>query len=470
MTEHRGRILVVDDEGSMRDFLTICLRRAGHTCEAAAGGAEALKRIDNEEWDVVLTDLTMPQVSGMDVLRHAVALPNPPLVIMMTAYASTNTAVEAMKTGAYDYLIKPFNVDEIQLVMQRALERQSLRSENRRLREQLRGAASLEGMAGRSESMLRVFGLITKLAPTRTGVLIRGESGTGKELVARALHNLSERSGPFVAVNCGAIPENLMESELFGHKKGAFTGASTVREGVFVAAQGGTLFLDEVGELSLAMQVKLLRALQEKRVRPVGGDHEVEVDARVIAATNRNLEAAIEAGEFRQDLYFRLNVVPIVLPPLRHRSEDIPLLVERIFTKLNAEMGGRLRAVSPEAMDRLLRYHYPGNIRELENLIERAIALEGSDVLTAEHLPCATQVDSAVEASQAALNAMELNLDRAVADLERQLITTALRKTGGVRKDAATVLGITFRSLRYRLEKLGIEVPRGERDGDDDAA
>ena len=477
-TERRARVLVVDDESSMREFLAICLGRAGHEVATASGGAEAIAKLDRVSdggFDLVVTDLTMPGVGGMEVLRHANSLPEPPLVLMITAFATSETAIQALKLGAWDYLTKPFKVDEILVVVARALERARLGNENRRLREALRGVGHLDRMIGRSVAMQKVFELVRKVAPTRTNVLVRGESGTGKELVARALHNLSERAkGPFVGVNCGAIPENLMESELFGHVKGAFTGASHAREGVFAAAQGGTLFLDEIGELSLSMQVKLLRALQERRVRPVGGEKEIEIDCRVVAATNRDLEAAIAAGEFRNDLYFRLDVVQVVLPPLRHRAEDIPLLVERFFERLNREHGRNLRGVAPEAMERFLQYDYPGNVRELENLVERAVALETADMLSADHLPVASPRTRAGSGLGADLDVAELDedgrvdLDQAVADLERRLIGAALRKSGGVRKEAAKRLGISFRSLRYRLEKLGIEVARGDADIGDD--
>jgi two-component system, NtrC family, response regulator PilR len=461
-----GRILIVDDEQGMREFLSICLTRAGHQCVAVGSGSDAIELLDGRQFDLVITDLTMPGVSGMTVLEHAVALPTPPLVIMITAFATTDTAIEAMKAGAYDYLTKPFKVDEIQVVVARAFERMDLSLENRRLREELRGVHSLDRMIGRSPEMQRVFELVRKVAPTKTNVLIRGESGTGKELVARALHNLSDRAaGPFVAVNCGAIPETLMESELFGHVKGAFTGAAGAREGVFAAASSGTLFLDEIGELSSSMQVKLLRTLQERKVRPVGGDREIDVDCRVVAATNRDLEAAIEAGEFRRDLYFRLDVVQIVLPALRHRRQDIGPLVERFFQRINAEMGRSLRDVAPDAIEWFLHHDYPGNVRELENLVERAIALETTDRLTSANLPPRRAV--AHDAPRAVVPAEGIDLEQAVADLERALITSALTRTQGVRKEAAKLLGITFRSLRYRLEKLGIEVARRESMSDD---
>ncbi len=454
-------VLVVDDELGMREFLEIALRRAGHRVQTAASGAEAVRILSEDTFDLVITDLTMPGVNGMEVLRHACALASPPLVIMITAFASTDTAIEAMKIGAYDYLTKPFKVDEIQMVVRRALERVDLTSENRRLRDELRGVATLDRMIGRSAAMQKVFELVRRVAPTRTNILIRGESGTGKELVARALHKLSERpGGPFVALNCGAIPSDLMESELFGHVKGAFTGARQDRHGMFSEASGGTLFLDEIGELDPALQVKLLRALQERKIRPVGGSSELEVDCRVVAATNRNLEAAIEAGEFRNDLYFRLNVVQIVLPPLRHRREDIPALVERFFERFRHEMGRDLSGVRPEALDWFLSYDFPGNVRELENLVERGVALEGSQELTADHLPPFTP-RAAGEDRHAALPADGLDLDLALTDLERQLIEQALDRSGGVRKEAAALLRVSVRSLRYRLEKLGISVGGG---------
>ncbi len=456
-----ARLLVVDDEPSMREFLTICLSRAGYHAESANDGAQALARLDAESFDLVITDLTMPGIGGMELLRRIATRSDPPLVIMITAFATTDTAVEAMKLGAYDYLTKPFKVDEIQVVVQRALERVDLTSENKRLRDELRGVQRLDGMVGRSAAMQKVFELLRRVAPTRTNVLIRGESGTGKELVAKALHNLSDRSqGPFVAINCGAIPENLMESELFGHVKGAFTGAGSARDGVFVAARDGTLFLDEIGDLSLPMQVKLLRALQERSIRPVGGDRELPVDCRVVAATNRDLEAAIEAGEFRSDLYFRLDVVQVVLPPLRHRPEDITPLVERFFERLTRELGRELDGITPEAMEWFLRYDYPGNVRELENLVERAVALEAGTVLSDANLP--TRGSSrGTRTSFPELGEDGIDLDHAVADLERHLISSALRRTNGVRKEAAKLLGISFRSLRYRLEKLGIQVGSG---------
>ncbi|NVB42251.1 sigma-54-dependent Fis family transcriptional regulator [Pseudenhygromyxa sp. WMMC2535] len=453
----------------MREFLAVCLGRAGHQVTTAKSGADALRILNDDEdnlgYDIVITDLTMPGIPGMEVLRHARERDTPPQVIMITAYATTDTAVEAMKLGAYDYLIKPFKVDEILVVVQRALERRALRSENRRLRDALDGVHTLDRMIGRSEAMQKVFDLVRRVAPTRTNVLIRGESGTGKELVARALHKLSDRAeGPFVPVNCGAIPEQLMESELFGHVKGAFTGAAADRRGVFEIAEGGTLFLDEIGELDVTMQVKLLRVLQERSIRPVGGSKELSVDCRVVAATNRDLEAAVESGEFRSDLYFRLDVVRVVLPPLRHRSEDIPLLAARFFDRFNREMKRNLDAIGPEALDWLLTYDYPGNVRELENLIERAVALESTSMLSAAHFPDRRPQTRTNDVVPERFPPEGLDLDAALADLERSLILAALDQAGGVRKRAAELLNISFRSMRYRLKKLGIEVGRGDDD------
>jgi two-component system response regulator PilR (NtrC family) len=468
-TRIAGHVLVVDDEESMREFLAICLGRAGHRVDVAHDGQAALEWLEQHpgQIDVVLTDLSMPRLDGLGLLERIQGLPDAPLTIMMTAFSTTDSAVRAMKMGAHDYVLKPFDVDEIQLVVARALERRALTHENLRLRDALRGVERMDLMHARSPSMKRVFELVRKIADTKTSVLIRGESGTGKELVARALHRLSDRKDrAFVAVNCGAIPESLMESELFGHVRGAFTGATSDREGVFAAAHGGTLFLDEIGELSPAMQVKLLRVLQERRIRPVGGSQEREVDCRVVAATNRDLEAAIAANEFRQDLYFRLNVVAIVLPPLRHRKEDVPVLAQRFFERFNADMGSRLRGISPEAMQLLLAYDYPGNVRELENLIERAVALEGGDFLSAEQLPNPTPASApTLRPADAGGDAVVfpesgIELERVLEDLERKLIEEALARARGVRKDAAKLLGISFRSMRYRLAKLGIEIGR----------
>jgi two-component system response regulator PilR (NtrC family) len=453
-----GSILVLDDERSLREFLSICLSRAGHKVTAAEDPQVALRTLaSGTPIDLVITDLKMPgPLDGLGVL-DAVKKDHPEIqVIVMTAFASTDTAIAAMKGGAYDYLTKPFKVDEILERVKRALERQALVRDNALLREKVQEPYRLSALLGRGPSMQRVFDLIRKIAGAKTSVLITGESGTGKELVARALHGEGARAhGPFVAVNCGAIPETLIESELFGHLKGAFTGATGAKEGLFAAAEGGTLFLDEIAELPLAMQVKLLRALQERKVKPVGGTEERPVDVRVVAATNRDLEAEVASGGFRQDLYYRLNVIQVHLPPLRQRREDIPLLVEHFVRRYAAELGKRVTGVSPEALAALARYDYPGNVRELENIVERAVTLETGSVIGRDALPELGRL-AAAPAAPVELPSAGVDLDALLADYERDLVGKALRQSGGVRREAARILGITFRSLRYRLAKLGL--------------
>ncbi|MEZ4402525.1 MAG: sigma-54 dependent transcriptional regulator [Kofleriaceae bacterium] len=456
-----GRVLVVDDEASMRDFLAICLRRAGHEVELASDGVAAAAALAARPADVVVSDLRMPgALDGLGLLRAVRAAHPDTEVILVTAFASADTALAAMKEGAYDYLTKPFKVDEINAVIGRALEKRALVAENAALRDQVAGRVRMAQLLGRSRAMQRLFDLITKIHSSRTSVLITGESGTGKELVARALHSEGNRAGgKFVAVNCGAIPEELMESELFGHVKGSFTGAVGDRPGLVREADGGTLFLDEIGELPLGLQVKLLRVLQERKVKPVGGAAELDVDVRVVAATNRELEDEVARGAFRQDLYYRLNVIEVRIPPLRQRREDVPLLVEH-FLRRHSKDAGRTLTVSPAAMKLLEDYDFPGNVRELENVIERAAALAGADELGVDDLPRlrTTAVRAVVEAA-ATVEFPEdgVDLDRLVADYERAWVGRALERTGGVRKKAAALLGISFRSMRYRLAKLGFD-------------
>jgi two-component system response regulator PilR (NtrC family) len=364
-----------------------------------------------------------------------------------------------MKAGAYDYLTKPFKVDEVSLVVDRALERRSLARDNLALRDEIKGRYRLDRLLGKSPPMQRVFDTIKKTAPGRASVLLVGESGTGKELAARALHELSQRADrPFVAVNCGAIPETLLESELFGHVKGSFTGAHADKQGLFEAAHSGTLLLDEVAELPVAMQVKLLRVLQERKVKPVGGVVEREVDVRIVAATNRDLETEVEKGTFRQDLFYRLDVIRIRLPPLRERREDLPLLVDHFLRKFSAEHGCKVAGVDPEAMQALMAYHFPGNVRELENLIERAVILATGDRLALDAFPSLGRLSAAAPSLTNAPLVPEsgLDLERVVEDFERSIIISALERTGGNRTEAARLLGVSFRSLRYRLSKLGI--------------
>jgi two-component system response regulator PilR (NtrC family) len=462
----RSEILLVDDERSVREVLAIYLRRAGHQVEAAANVTEARAALAAREFDVVITDLRMPDGTGLDVLAESKARRAGTEVVVATAYATAETAIAAMKAGAYDYLLKPFKVDEVGLVVERALERRTLLRQNLALRDEIKGRYRLDRLLGKSAPMQRLYDLVRKVAPTRTSVLLVGESGTGKELAARALHELGPRAErPFVAVNCGAIPEALLESELFGYVKGAFTGASSEKTGLFEAASGGTLFLDEVGELPAAMQVKLLRALQERRVKPVGGVAEREVDVRVVAATNRDLEAEVERGTFRQDLYYRLNVIQIRMPPLRERREDIPLLVEHFLRKLGAEHGRPVTEIDGAAMSALTGYGYPGNVRELENLIERAITLSSDGRVTLEALPDLAPAGTGGGGGRAApaLPPEGLDLEREVEGFERDILLRALERTEGNRTEAARLLGISFRSMRYRLSKLGITAG-----GDDD--
>jgi two-component system response regulator PilR (NtrC family) len=431
--------------------------------ELAGDVPEALLHLDNEEFDVVISDMQMPGGSGLDVLRATQQSSSEAPVIMITAFASTETAIAAMKEGAYDYITKPFKVDEIRIVVEKALEKKSLASENKRLRSELRGRVRERSIIGTSPAMQRVFEFIGQVADTRASVLISGESGTGKEVVARAIHDRGERRDrPFVAVNCAAIPENLLESELFGHVKGAFTGAVQNKAGLFEVAERGTLFLDEVGELTLPLQVKLLRALQEKTIRRVGGTTDRKVDVRVLAATNRQLEQEVAAGRFREDLYYRINVIEILLPPLRERPDDIPLLVAHFIEKYDRELGRPIEGTSEAVMQRLIEYPFPGNVRELENVIERAVALSRGTVIELEALS-PSLLNPARGAGRRRITAEGVDLDHLVNEFESGLLLLleALDAAGGVKKRAAKLLGITFRSFRYRLEKLGLDHPRG---------
>ncbi len=454
-----ARVLVVDDERSMREFLEIFFRREGMHVATAASVDEALAAIEHDDFDLVMTDVQMPGRSGLALLSAVREASPETVVIMITAFATTETAIEAMKQGAYDYLTKPFKMDEVRLVVEKALEKKLLTVENRRLRSELRTHARQRVLIGASAAMQRVYDLMAQIAAARTSVLVCGESGTGKELVARGIHELSERRDkPFVAVNCGAIPENLLESELFGHVKGAFTGAVQNKPGLFEVAHGGTLFLDEVGELPATLQVKLLRAIQEKTIRRVGGNADATVDMRIVTATNRDLHAESQAGRFREDLYYRLNVIQITLPPLRERMEDVPLLVQHFVEKFARDQGKPVCRFSDAALARVLAYDFPGNVRELENTVERAVALCRGETIEPELLPAALLAPRPPQ-SAPSLPSGGQSLDDLMNAFERDLLLAALAKTGGVKKRAANLLGITFRSFRYRLEKLGLDDP-----------
>jgi two-component system, NtrC family, response regulator PilR len=449
------RVLVVDDEQSMRDLLAIMLRQAGYQVSVADGGETAIEALKAESFDLILTDLRMRKVDGLAVLKAARELSPRTVVLVVTAYASTETAVEAMKLGAYDYVTKPFKLDELKVTVANALERRRLQEENLALKRQLHRERGFQNFVGRSPKILDVFETIRKTADSGSTVMITGESGTGKELVAQALHWESDRrGGPFVSVNCGAVPESLMESELFGHVKGAFTGAVSSTEGLFAAADGGTLFLDEITEISHTVQVKLLRAIQERQIRRVGDTRDVKVDVRLIAASNRDIGGAVTDGVLREDLFYRLNVIPLHLPPLRDRREDIPLLVAHFIKKLSQEVGRPVRGVTPEALAVLEQYHWPGNIRELENVVERAIVLGSSEMLELEALPASLRQPRDHHDVPLELPAEGIDLEAMLDRIEHRYMQLALERVGGVQTRAAELLRVSFRQFRYKLQKF----------------
>ncbi len=448
------RILVIDDEPSMRELLGIMLRREGFEVGMAESRATAAAALAKGPVDMVITDLRLPDGDGIEILRHIKAASPETVVIVMTAYGSTQTAVAALKLGAHDYLTKPFDVEELKIVVRGALEKRQLEEENLLLKAEFRTRHGLDRIIGVSPPMAAVFSMVRSVAPTNSTILIAGESGTGKELVAKAIHALSPRKdAPFVSVNCGALTEGLLESELFGHVRGAFTDAHQNKKGLFESAHRGTLFLDEVGETSPAMQVKLLRALQDRIIRRVGSTEEIEVDVRVVAATNRPLEEMVREKRFREDLFYRLNVIPLRIPPLRERREDIPLLAEHFLSQFAREMEKAVARISTEAMNRLQRYSWPGNVRELENVVERAVALETSPTILVERLPEALQ--GAHESLSPAPSALGhgFSLDDHLLSVEGQFLREALGRSGGDRGEAARLLGITPRSLRYLVAK-----------------
>ena len=453
------RALVVDDERSLRDVLAIMLRKEGHEVDMAETMGEGLDLMAREVYDLIVTDLRLPDGDGLQILRHSRELQKEAVVMVITAYASTETAVEALRLGAYDYFTKPFDIDEVRVRIANALERRRLEDENVYLRRELKTVRRFDEIIGTSRAMSDLFSLIPRVAQTSSTILITGESGTGKELVAKAIHRCSGRQAkPFVAINCGALQDNLLESELFGHTRGSFTGAVASKRGLFEVAHGGTLFLDEVGQTSASMQVKLLRALQERSFRRVGGTEEIAVDVRIIAATNSNLESMVEQGTFREDLYYRVNIIPIALPPLRDRVEDIPLLAQHFLERFARTMDKSVRTVSKEAMDLLTAYHWPGNVRELENVMERAVALEESETVFPEHIEGRLRAAMPAVAGPRELPEEGIDLNAHLEATTRAYILSALARSGGVQKEAARLLGMTFRSLRYHVMKLGIRV------------
>jgi two-component system response regulator PilR (NtrC family) len=462
MSEGQPRILIVDDERSMQEFLEIFLRREGYDVRTAGSVDTAIAHLESDDIDLIITDMQMPEKTGLDLILEAREISPEAIVVVVTAFGTTDSAISAMKEGAYDYLTKPFKLDELRIVIEKALEKKVLSVENRRLRQELRNRSRNRNMIGNSAPIQEVFDLIGQVAATKINVLVTGESGTGKELVARAIHDQSNRhDNPFVAINCGAIPEQLLESELFGHVKGSFTGAVQNKEGLFETASGGTLFLDEIGEISGPLQVKLLRALQEKTIRRVGDTVDRKVDTRIVSATNRHLDEEVAAGRFREDVYYRLNVIELALPPLRDRIEDIPLLAQHFIRKFSDELEKDVEGMDSAAYEMLAAYHFPGNVRELENLIERAVALARGPMIGVDLWPATLVGSREVEASPR-ISPEGVDLDQILGDYERSLLIEALKCSGGVKKRAARLLGVSFRSFRYRLEKLGVEDPQRE--------
>ncbi len=447
----KGKILVVDDEAKMRRVLQMILQKEGYEITTAKDGREALQKVERENFDLVLTDMKMPGLSGIDLLKKIRESDEEIPVIMITAYGTVETAVKAMKEGAHDYLLKPFEKDEMKIIVANALKMKTLVRENRYLRGELEKKYKLDNIIGKSPQMQEVYKILRQVANTKTTVLIQGETGTGKTLVARALHfNSSRKEKPFIHVNCAAFPETLLESELFGHVKGAFTDAVANKPGKFELANGGTIFLDEIIELSPMLQVKLLRILQEREFERVGGIKTIKINVRVIAATNRNIKRALKEGLLREDLYYRLNVISIKIPPLREYKEDIPLLVEYFLQKFNGESGKNIKGVSPQAMKMLMNYDWPGNIREVENIIERAVILSSEDVILPQSLPLHLEEEP---------DEMEIHIPPegiALGKVEKNLIAEALKITRGNQNKAAKLLGITRNTLRYRVKKFGI--------------
>jgi two-component system response regulator PilR (NtrC family) len=456
----KPRLLVVDDEESIREFLEIMLKKEGYEVTCAEDGAKAKDILAKKSFDMVISDLQMPNMTGIELLKH-VKDSYPDLVFMLiTAFGTTESAVEAMKMGAYDYLTKPFKIDEVRMNIQNALRTKNLEVENRVLKKELGKEYSFQNLVGNSEEMHRIYDLVKRVSMTPTNVLITGESGTGKEVVAKAIHyNGPLKDKPFVTINCGAIPEQLMESEMFGHKKGSFTGAIADKVGLFEVADGGTLFLDEVGELPLTIQVKLLRAIQERVIRRVGATEDIKVDVRICAATNRNLEEMVKDQSFRQDLFYRLNVIGIRTPALRERRDDIPLLANHFLKKYNDRLTKTIGTISTEAMEMLKKYDYPGNVRELENIIERTVALEGGATILPESLPPFVNTPSGrkmASSHEIEMGDDGIDLDKVIGQIEKELLVKAIHASNGVKKRAAKLLHITFRSMRYRVEKYGL--------------
>lgn len=462
METDAAHILVVDDELSMREFLDVLLSREGYRITCAENGNKALELLTQEQFDLLLLDIRLGDMSGIEVLKAAKAKHPQTIVIMISAYASAETAVEAMNEGAYDYVPKPFDKDELSQTIARALDFKTLEHEKEVMNGELKKNLLFGRIVGTSPGMRQIYDMVRQVAQTRTNILITGESGTGKELIAQSIHEQSDRRDqPFVVINCGGIPESLMESELFGHKKGAFTGATQDKSGLFEAADKGTIFLDEIGELSMPIQVKLLRGVQERVFKPVGGNEDIAVDIRIVSATNKKLEDEVIAGRFREDLFYRLNVIEIKVPPLRERKGDIRALAQHFLEKYAKEMGKSVTKISSYAIDMLNRYDFPGNVRELENLMERSVALSNTNILLPDSLALSLHKRRWIEGLGNKRFDIDdvahgINLDDVLDDIERMYIKKALDLTDGNKQKSAELLGITHRSIRHRLKKLEI--------------
>ncbi len=463
MTNFDSHILVVDDEISMRELLEFMLGREGYRITCAKNGKEAISFLEKESFDLLLCDIRLGDLTGLDVLEFSKTKHPETVVIMISAYATTETAVEAMNTGAYDYVPKPFDTEELKQTIANALEMKTLEAEKKNLDDELKKNIHYGRIVGNSPKMFHIYSMIRQVAKTRTNVLITGESGTGKELIAKAIHEQSDRRDkPFVAINCGGIPENLLESELFGHKKGSFTGATYDKKGLFETGDKGTVFLDEIGELSLPIQVKLLRAVQERAIKPVGSNEDIRVDIRIVSATNKKLEEEVVGGRFREDLFYRLNVIEIKVPPLRERMGDLKSLAQHFLEKYSKDSGKKVTKISSYAIDLLNRYDFPGNVRELENLIERSVALTNTNIILPDSLLISVHKRRWVEGVKDQRFDLEevrqgVSLDNIMEQIERVYLKKSLECAGGNRQKAAELLDISLRSLRYRLDKLGIE-------------
>jgi two-component system response regulator PilR (NtrC family) len=454
MEKYKGKILIVEDEKSMREVLKILLEGENYLVMSAADGLEGISYIDKDIFDLVITDVKMPRIDGLELLRKTKEIAPDTLVIMITAFGTTESAIEAMKLGAYDYINKPFKIDEIRLIVKKAIEKKRLREEILLLREKVKTSYALENIIGKSPKMQELFTVIPRIAQSNSNVLIIGESGSGKELVAAAMHNLSyRREKNFVTINCAAFPEGLLESELFGHMKGAFTGAIYNKQGLFEIADGGSVLLDEVGEMPVNLQAKLLRVIEGGTFRRVGGTNDIKVDIRVISATNKDIKEEIASGRFREDLYYRLNVVPIIIPPLRERKEDIPLLIDHFLRKTSSNS----KRVTPETMRLLMDYSWKGNVRELENIVERIGLFADKEEITPADLPAEITGYTGDIKYISELTEEGVNIDKIIEDIEKKYLLQALKIAGGIKTEAARLLNLSFRSFRHRLYKYGIK-------------